>query len=59
MFESEDVNNDGKIDIIDLAQVASEYNKNNYDTNWKSNYDFNKDNIIDVFDLIICSKRIN
>ena len=58
-FEKEDVNEDGKIDIIDLAKVANEYNRNNNDNNWSSNCDFNKDNIIDIFDLVICSKRIN
>lgn len=58
VFEKEDVNKDGEVDIIDLAKVANEYNKNNDDKNWNSNYDFNKDNIIDIFDLVICSKRI-
>ena len=58
VFEKEDVNKDGKVDIIDLAKVANEYNRDNYDTNWNSDFDINKDNIIDLFDLVFISKRI-
>ena len=58
VFEKEDVNKDGKVDIIDLAKVANEYNKNNLSQDWNSNFDINKDNIIDIFDLVFISKRI-
>ena len=58
VFEKEDVNKAGKADIIDLAKVANEYNRSNYDTNWNSDFDINKDNIIDLFDLVLISKRI-
>ena len=58
VFEKEDVNKDGKVDIIDLAKVANEYNRNNYDANWNPDFDINEDNIIDLFDLVLISKRI-
>lgn len=58
VFENEYINNDSKVNMIDLAKVANEYNRNNYDTNWNSDFDINKDNIIDLFDLVFISKRI-
>lgn len=58
VFEKEDINNDDKIDILDLAKVAQNYNKNNYDKGWNFNLDINKDNIIDIFDLILISKKL-
>ncbi|MDP4144000.1 MAG: IPT/TIG domain-containing protein [Bacillota bacterium] len=52
-----DINSDGKVDILDLASVAKNYNMKSTNTNWISRYDFNKDGIIDIYDLVLCSKR--
>lgn len=53
-----DINNDGSVNILDLALVAKSYNTVNTDINWNSNIDFNNDGIVDIFDLVACSKRI-
>ncbi|GFZ33959.1 hypothetical protein CSC2_44850 [Clostridium zeae] len=53
-----DVNNDGTVDIMDLATVASLYEKKSSDSDFISEYDFNNDNIIDIFDLIVVAKSI-
>lgn len=31
-----DLNNDGKVDILDLSDVSLDYNKNKYGINWNS-----------------------
>ncbi|MEG0295069.1 MAG: dockerin type I domain-containing protein [Clostridium sp.] len=56
--DAEDVNGDGKVDIVDLAAVALAYNTKPYDSGWKSKYDINSDNIIDLYDLVSVSKKI-
>lgn len=53
-----DINKNGKVDILDLAAVAKNYNVKNTDVNWASSLDFNKDGKIDIFDLVFCSKKI-
>lgn len=55
---SDDINTDGKCDILDLSIVAKQYNTNSSDKSWKSEYDFNCDEILDIYDLVILSKRI-
>ncbi|MBL4934707.1 DUF5011 domain-containing protein [Clostridium sp. YIM B02515] len=54
-----DIDRDGKISIIDLASVAQNYNVKSTQVNWNLRFDFNKDNIIDIFDLVTCSRRLN
>ncbi|GLC29700.1 S8 family serine peptidase [Clostridium omnivorum] len=53
-----DVNNDNKIDIMDLAAVAQNYNMKSGNKDWKQIYDLNGDNVIDIFDLVNISKSI-
>jgi hypothetical protein len=53
-----DVNNDGKIDINDLAIISSNYNVKNSDSNYQSKYDLNSDGIIDLYDMTLVSKAI-
>jgi uncharacterized repeat protein (TIGR02543 family) len=53
-----DVNKDGKIDILDLALVANNYNVKSSDANWIPIQDFNMDEIIDILDLVISSKKL-
>lgn len=54
-----DVNKDRKVNILDLASIAEKYNKTSTGAGWNQQYDFNGDGIIDLFDLVLCSKKIN
>lgn len=55
---AEDVNNDNKVDELDLALIASSYNSKSGDANWVIRADVNKDNIIDVYDLVLVGKKL-
>lgn len=54
----EDLNNDGVIDIEDLAIIASKYNLDNKNKNWNKKLDINNHWVIDIFDLINISKLL-
>lgn len=54
-----DINKDGVVNILDLALIAHGYNTVNTDINWNPNIDLNNDCIVDIFDLVACSKRIS
>lgn len=58
VYGKEDVNKDGQVNITDLSLVASCYNKKNIDLGFNINYDINGDKIIDLFDLVLVSKKI-
>lgn len=51
-----DIDGNGIVDIKDLAEIALSYNKTNTSNGWNSKLDLNKDNIIDIYDLILISK---
>lgn len=53
-----DVNNDNKVDIMDIAVIAQNYNVKSNNTNWNALYDYNGDNIIDIYDLVLISKNL-
>ena len=53
-----DIDRDGKVSIMDLASVAQNYNVKSTQANWNPRFDFNKDNIVDIFDLVTCSRRL-
>lgn len=53
-----DINYDEKVDISDISQLALKYNSIKSGLGWNSYRDLNKDEIIDIFDLIIISKNI-
>lgn len=53
-----DLNDDGVIDINDIAFMATRYNLTSTSSSWNKACDLNKDNIIDIFDLVILSKKI-
>lgn len=55
---STDLNNDGKVDIEDIAALALKYNKRNTDKDWEGKFDLNRDGIIDIFDLVLVSKEM-
>ncbi|MGG7177775.1 dockerin type I domain-containing protein [Clostridium paraputrificum] len=54
----EDVNCDGKVDLKDLAEITQRYNITNKDSNWDNKCDINKDLIIDIYDIVLISKKI-
>jgi hypothetical protein len=57
--ESEyDVDNNGEITIKDIALIANKYNYKSSDSGWEEKFDFNRDNIIDIFDLVMISNRL-
>ena len=58
IYEKEDVNEDGKINNLDLQAVGNLYNIKLSSSNWNSKYDINKDNIIDLFDLVLINKKV-
>ena len=53
-----DVDNSSEIDIKDIAILANRYNMTSDNENWNSLYDFNGDKIIDIFELILLSKKM-
>lgn len=54
-----DLNNDGIIDINDIALMATKYNLTSTSSDWNKAYDLNNDDIIDIFDLVILSKKVS
>lgn len=56
--EKEDFNDDGTIDIKDLAELSFKYGQTNSSSQWNSKYDLNNDGIIYIYDLILVSKLI-
>ncbi|WP_171643055.1 beta-N-acetylglucosaminidase domain-containing protein [Paenibacillus phytorum] len=57
---SEDINNDGKVSIGDLAIIASHYGMTSESPDWNNakNADLNHDNKIDIIDLAGVAKKI-
>lgn len=47
-----DLNEDGLIDITDLALVATAFGSQPSDPRWCQDADLNADDIIDIFDLV-------
>ncbi|WP_436242010.1 dockerin type I domain-containing protein, partial [Paenibacillus sp. LjRoot56] len=60
VIKSADLNNDGSIDVGDLAIVAYNYGKDSYSTDWPTakKADMNNDNKIDIFDLAYVASKI-
>lgn len=50
-----DVNEDNKLNIVDLASLATKYNTS---SDLASRYDLNRDGIIDVYDMVMLSKAL-
>ena len=48
----EDVNGDGDFTILDLSLIASYYNVDSTDKEYKESYDLNKDGIINIVDIV-------
>lgn len=54
-----DLNKDSAVDIRDYAFMAKRYNTEEASANWNEGLDFNGDKIIDIYDLVNFSKKIN
>lgn len=54
-----DINQDGVIDILDIALLARHYNDKIGQPNWDIIYDLNNDAVVDIYDFILVSKSIN
>jgi hypothetical protein len=46
-----DINGDGKVDILDIAQVAKAFGSKPGDPNWDPNADINYDNQVNILDI--------
>lgn len=57
-YAKTDVDLSGETNVLDLAKVSIKYNKNQNDSEWEEILDINKDGIIDIFDLILISKKL-
>lgn len=55
---AEDVNQDGSVDVKDLALTAQYYNLKSSAANWNSTFDINGDNIIDIYDLVRIARKM-
>jgi hypothetical protein len=53
-----DTNSDSNVDIKDMAAVAKDYNTKSSDGSWRVAYDYNNDGIVDVYDLVMISKKM-
>lgn len=53
-----DVDKNGQVDIKDIALVAKKYNIKLGMSEYEYSYDFNKDNIIDIYDLVHISRNV-
>lgn len=53
-----DLNEDGLIDIIDLASISIKYNIYNEENSNYSKFDLNKDNIVDIYDIVYIAKKL-
>jgi len=52
-----DVTNDGIVDTNDLDRIDDAYGASLGDSNWDEDCDLNKDDVIDVYELILCGKN--
>lgn len=57
--QKEDVNEDTNIDMLDIAFIATKFNKTKTHMEWDNNLDLNDDGIIDLFDLVMIAKKIH
>jgi len=55
-FTEGDINNDGKIDLLDLAELSKSYGLKKSDPEYDITTDINHDDIVDIYDLIILAK---
>ena len=59
VYEIEDINRDKNIDLLDLALVAYRYNISDGNYNFDKNCDLNSDAIIDIYDIVLVTKKFH
>lgn len=57
-YSIEDVNKDALVDIQDISEIALRYNKKKDESSFINRLDLNEDGVIDIFDIVICSKKL-
>lgn len=53
-----DFNEDRVVNITDLSMIAAKYNETVNEKNLNKSYDLNNDGIVDIFDLVLVSKKL-
>jgi len=53
----EDVNGDGKVDILDVSMAVEAFGSSPGSTRWNPNADINSDGIVELFDLYLISLK--
>lgn len=51
-----DLNDDGKVDIVDVTIVAKAFNSKPGDPNWNETADLDKNNIVNIIDISVVAK---
>ena len=54
-----DLNDDGRINILDLIIIRKNFGKTSASPGWNPDYDLNSDNKIDILDLIVLRQQFN
>lgn len=57
-IDNRDLNVDGKIDLKDMSIISQYYNLQEKDSQYRVKLDFNKDGIIDLFDLVSMAEKM-
>jgi hypothetical protein len=52
-----DVNNDGKVDVLDAIRASGAFLSTPSDPQWNRFCDFNQDNVIDILDMILLANN--
>lgn len=58
IYEKEDFNRDGKIDLLDLSLISSHYNEKSTSATYEEYMDLNKDGTINIIDIVMVAKKI-
>lgn len=58
IYRDKDLNSDGKVDIEDIAICSVSYNKGMGSNGYNDKADFNRDEFIDLFDIVELGKNI-
>ncbi|MGL4107395.1 dockerin type I domain-containing protein [Clostridium sp. LP20] len=56
--DKEDINQDGVVDMLDIALLSENYNKTNNESGWNIKLDINNDGIIDIYDLVLVARKL-
>jgi hypothetical protein len=57
-FAQADLNQDGRVDLLDLVILAQKYRLTSQDAGWIPEYDLNGDGIIDIYDMAAVARAI-